>query len=278
MIENMRLGVIGVGKMGGIIVRSITDRLLPAQQIWITDLDTTLVTKLCDERQVNGAADITELVETTDIILCAVPPVAVSHILPQIAQSLTSPQWVISIAAGVTTRALESYFEVPCAIVRVMPNIAASVGAAISVLTGGSAAGADHLATAQKIFDACGTSLIMEERHLNAVTGMSGSGPAYVALFIEALADAGVQVGLPRQDAQTLATHTVLGAATLLAETQEHPVVLKNRVTTPGGTTAAGLYALEQGRFRATVTEAILAATERAKQLGTTKEEGNVPL
>ncbi len=278
MIENMRLGVIGVGKMGGIIVRSITDRLLPAQQIWITDLDTTLVTKLCDERQVNGAADITELVETTDIILCAVPPVAVPHILPQIARSLTSPQWMISIAAGVTTTSLESYFEVPCAIVRVMPNIAASVGAAISVLTGGSAAGADHLATAQKIFDACGTSLIMEERHLNAVTGMSGSGPAYVALFIEALADAGVQVGLPRQDAQTLATHTVLGAATLLAETQEHPVVLKNRVTTPGGTTAAGLYALEQGRFRATVTEAILAATERAKQLGITKEEGNVPL
>lgn len=277
MIGNMRLGVIGVGKMGGIIVKSITDRLLPAQQVWITDLDTNLVTQLCDEKRVNAAANITELVSKTDIILCAVPPAAVPHILPQIAGSLNSPQWLISIAAGVTTTTLESYFELPCAIVRVMPNIAASVGAAVSVLTGGSAASANHLATAQEIFNACGTSLVMDERHLNAVTGVSGSGPAYVALFIEALADAGVQVGLSRQDAQTLATHTVLGAATLLAETQEHPVALKNRVTTPGGTTAAGLYALEQGGLRATITEAIIAATERAKQLGTTKDR-NTPL
>ena len=277
MIGNMRLGVIGVGKMGGIIVKSITDRLLPAQQVWITDLDTNLVAQLCDEKRVNAAADITELLGTTDIILCAVPPAAVPHILPQIARSLSSPQWLISIAAGVTTTTLESYFDPPCAIVRVMPNIAASVGAAVSVLAGGRAASANHLATAQEIFNACGTSLVMDERHLNAVTGVSGSGPAYVALFIEALADAGVQVGLPRQDAQTLATHTVLGAATLLAETQEHPVALKNRVTTPGGTTAAGLYALEQGGLRATITEAIIAATERAKQLGTTKDR-NTPL
>ena len=107
----------------------------------------------------------------------------------------------------------------------------------------------------------------MEERHLNAVTGVSGSGPAYVALFIEALADAGVHVGLPRKESQTLAIHTVLGAATMMAETQEHPAVLKNRVTTPGGTTAAGLHALESGGLRATLTEAIIAATERAKQL-----------
>ena len=151
-----------------------------------------------------------------------------------------------------------------------MPNISASVGAAISVLTVGSAANQEHLEIAEQIFNACGTSLVMDEHHLDAVTGVSGSGPAYVALFIEALADAGVHVGLPRTDAQKLATHTVLGAATMLAETQEHPAVLKNRVTTPGGTTAAGLHALEQGGLRATLTEAILAATARAKELGNT--------
>ena len=174
----------------------------------------------------------------------------------------------MSIAAGVSTKTLESYFTKPPPIVRVMPNIAAAAGAAISVLTKGSCAEATHIEIATELFNACGTTLVMEEHHLNAVTGLSGSGPAYVALFVEALADAGVYVGLPRQAAQKLATHTVLGTATMLAETEEHPALLKNRVTTPGGTTAAGLHALELGGVRAMLTEAILAATERAKELG----------
>jgi pyrroline-5-carboxylate reductase len=276
VVENPKLGVIGIGKMGGIIARSIVDRLLPAKQIWITDLDKNLVTQLCDEKSVNAVSDIEELIQKTDIILCAVPPVAVPHILPQVAQHLSSPQWLISIAAGVTTKTLESYFENPPPVVRVMPNIAASAEAAISVLTPGSAADEKHLSIAQKIFNTCGTTLVMEERHLNAVTGVSGSGPAYVALFIEALADAGVHVGLPRQEAQTLATHTVFGAAKMLAESQEHPAVLKNRVTTPGGTTAAGLHVLERGSLRATLAEAILAATKRAKQLDSENRKGNI--
>ncbi len=269
-IKNLQLGVIGIGKMGGIIVRSIAGTLFPAQHIWVTDLDTTLVKQLRDETGTNSTADIDTLVEKADVILCAVPPAAVPHILRQVARNLSISQSLISIAAGVTTTTLESYFHTPPAVIRVMPNIAASVGAAISVLTTGSAANETHLTIAQKIFNACGTSLVMDERHLDAVTGVSGSGPAYVALFIEALADAGVHVGLPRTDAQKLATHTVLGAATMLAETQEHPATLKNRVTTPGGTTAAGLHALEKGGLRATLTEAILAATERAKELGST--------
>ena len=265
------LGVIGVGKMGGIIVRSIAGTVFPAEKIWVTDLDDTLVAQLCDEKGTHRASSIAALVETTDIVLYAVPPAGVPHILPQVAEVLAAPQWLISIAAGVTTATLESYFsgDVP-PVIRVMPNISASVGAAISVLTPGRAATEAHLEIAAQIFNACGTSLVMAEQHLDAVTGVSGSGPAYVALFIEALADAGVHVGLPRADAQQLATHTVLGAARLLAETEEHPAVLKNRVTTPGGTTAAGLHALEQGGFRATVTEAILAATARAKALGNT--------
>ncbi|MCY4404367.1 MAG: pyrroline-5-carboxylate reductase [Candidatus Poribacteria bacterium] len=271
MIDNINLGVIGVGKMGGIIVRSIVDRLFPAKQIWVTDLDKDLVARTCQESSVNSTPDIESLIGNSDVIFCAVPPVAVPHILPQVASSLSSPQWLISIAAGVKTESLESYFDDTPPIVRVMPNIAASVQAAISVLTPGSTANESHIAIAQEIFNTCGTTLVMEERHLNAVTGVSGSGPAYVALFIEALADAGVQVGLPRQEAQTLAIHTVLGAATMLAESPEHPAILKNRVTTPGGTTAAGLHALECGGIRATIAEAIIAATERAKQLDSIK-------
>ena len=268
MADDLRLGIIGVGKMGGIVVRSIAGVVLPASQIWVTDIDRTLVKQLCDEKGTNDAGDIAGLVKKTDVIFCAVPPAAVPKILPQVARSLSTPQWLISIAAGVTTTTLESYFDTPPAIVRVMPNISASVGAAISVLTTGTVANETHLEIAQDIFNACGTSLVMDEHHLDAVTGVSGSGPAYVALFIEALADAGVYVGLPRVDAQKLAVHTVLGAAMMLAETPEHPAVLKNRVTTPGGTTAAGLHALELGGLRATLTEAILAATERAKELG----------
>ncbi len=255
--------------MGGIIVRSIVDRLFPAEQVWITDLDKALVAKLCDEKSVKSTQDISELVEKTDVIFCAVPPIAVPHLLPQVARNLKTHQWIISIAAGVRTESLESFFDTPPPIVRVMPNIAASVQAAISVLTPGSFANDEHLNITQQIFNTCGTTLILDERHLNAVTGVSGSGPAYVALFIEALADAGVFVGLTRKDAQVLATHTVLGAATMLAQSEEHPAVLKNRVTTPGGTTAAGLHALEQGGIRATLTKAIIAATERAKQLDT---------
>ena len=269
--ENIKLGFIGVGKMGGIIVRSIVDVLVPAQQIWITDLDQKLVQHISEKTGVNVASSIDELIPKIDVIVCAVPPVAIPHILPQVASSLSSSQLFISIAAGVTTESLESYFHTPPPIVRVMPNIAASVQSAISVLTPGTAAEDRHLISAEKIFNTCGTTLVMDERHLNAVTGVSGSGPAYVALFVEALADAGVHVGLPRQEAQILAVHTVLGSAKMLAETEEHPAILKNRVTTPGGTTAAGLHELERGGIRATLAEAIIAATDRAEQLGMTK-------
>ena len=269
MTENFRLGVIGVGKMGGVIVKNVAGSALPANHIWITDIDSALVAQLRDENGVNASTNIASLVQNTDAVLCAVPPGAVPHVMPRVAEVLSPQHWLMSIAAGVSTETLESYFkEPPPPIVRVMPNIAAAAGAAISVLTKGSCAKDAHIEIATQIFNACGTTLVMEEHHLNAVTGLSGSGPAYVALFVEALADAGVYVGLPRQAAQKLATHTVLGTATMLAETEEHPAVLKNRVTTPGGTTAAGLHALELGGMRAVLTEAILAATERAKELG----------
>lgn len=274
MVENLRLGVIGVGKMGGIIVKSIVNTMFAPQEICIVDLDKKLVKQLCDETGVMSVSDIDELINISDYILCAVPPVAIPYIIPQIARKIKSVQWLISIAAGVSTATLESYFDSPPPIVRVMPNIAASVGAAVSVLTAGTSANEKHIEETQKIFNTCGITLVMEERHINAVTGVSGSGPAYVALFIEAIADAGVHVGLTRQHAQTLAIHTVLGAATMISQTEEHPAVLKNRVTTPGGTTAAGLHALEQGGLRATLTQAILAATERADQLDTVNRKG----
>ncbi len=269
MDTKLRVGFIAVGNMGGAIVRGVVRDLLPPEQVWITDVYRPLVDQLCEELGVNSAENIPQLMEKVDCLLYAAKPNNVPDVFPEIAATLQSPtQWIISIAAGVSTTQLESYFaSPPPPIVRVMPNIAASVGEAISVITAGSTATSKHLAVTQAIFNAAGKSLVMEERHLNAVTGLSGSGPAFVFLFIEAFADAGVQVGLTRPDAYQLALQTVLGACRMLEEMDEHPAVLKNRVTTPGGTTAAGLYALESGRLRSVIADAVSAATKRSEEL-----------
>ena len=269
MDKKLRIGFIAVGNMGGAIVRGVVRDLLPPEQVWITDVYRPLVDQLCEELEVNSAENIPQLVENVDCLLYAAKPNNAPEVFPEIAATLQSPsQWIISIAAGVSTTQLESYFpSPPPPIVRVMPNIAASVGEAISAITAGSAATDEHLTVTQAIFNAAGKSLVMEERHLNAVTGLSGSGPAFVFLFIEALADAGVQVGLTRPDAYQLALQTVLGACRMLEDTDEHPAVLKNRVTTPGGTTAAGLYALESGSLRAIIADAVDAATRRSEEL-----------
>ena len=269
MDTKLRLGVIGVGNMGGAIVRGVVGNLMPRQQVWIMDIYRPLVDQLCGELGVRCAEDIPQLVKSVDFLLYTAKPNSVPDIFPEVAAVLQSPtQWLISIAAGVPTAQLESYFSSPPPpIVRVMPNIAVSARAGIAAITSGSSATADHLAVTQSIFDAVGKSLVMDEKHLDAVTGLSGSGPAFVFLFIEALADAGVQIGLSRPDAHQLAVQTVLGASKMLVDTGEHPAVLKNRVTTPGGTTAAGLYALEHGRIRAIVADAVIAATKRAEEL-----------
>jgi pyrroline-5-carboxylate reductase len=264
---NLRLGFIGVGNMGGSIVRGVVGELLPAEQVWITDLYKPLVDALCEELGVNAAESVTQLVENVDVLLYAAKPNNVPEILTEIAEHLKPPQWLSSIAAGVTTAKFESYFSSPPPIVRVMPNLAVSVRAAISALAPGSAATEEHLAVTQTIFNALGETVVLDEQHLNAVTGLSGSGPAFVALFVEALGDAAVHVGLPRPVANQLAVHTVLGASRVLAQSEEHPAILKNRVTTPGGTTTAGLYELERGRLRSIVMDAVTAATKRAEEL-----------
>ena len=181
---------------------------------------------------------------------------------------LTPEQTLVSIAAGVTTQQLESYFEtdVPC--VRVMPNTPALIGQAAAAIALGAHADAEHAKLAHRIFDVMGLAIDVPEKLLDAVTGLSGSGPAYVYVFIEALSDAGVKMGLPRDVATQLAAQTVAGAAQMVLQTGKHPGVLKDMVTSPGGTTIAGLHALEDGAFRGVVIDAVEAATERSRELG----------
>jgi pyrroline-5-carboxylate reductase len=235
---------------------------------------------ICSDRRAERGPELTkrygvrftrsnrEAVEQAEVIVLSVKPQVMNKLLDEIAPVLNERKLVISIAAGVPIAAIERKVGHGVRIVRTMPNTPALVGAGATALSPGEHATADDLKQARALFDAIGKSVEVEEGLLDAVTGLSGSGPAYIFLVIEALSDAGVKVGLPRDQAQDLAAQTVLGAAKLLIETGEHPGRLKDQVTSPGGTAIAGLHTLEAGGLRTTLMDAVEAATRRSKELG----------
>ncbi len=203
-----------------------------------------------------------------EIIVLSVKPQAMEKLVAQIAPAIDNRKLVISIAAGVPIAALERHLGAGARIVRAMPNTPCLVGKGATGLSGGEHATAEDLAIATTIFESVGYVTVLDENLIDAVTGLSGSGPAYIFLIIEALSDAGVKVGLSRHVALKLAAQTVLGSAALLLETGEHPGHLKDQVTSPGGTAIAGLHTLEAGGLRTTLIDAVEAATRRARQLG----------
>ena len=209
-----------------------------------------------------------EAVEESGIIVLSVKPQVMNKLLEEIAPSLDDRKLVISIAAGVPIAAIERKVGRGVRIIRTMPNTPALVGAGATALSAGERATLDDLKQARALFDAIGKSVVVDEPLLDAVTGLSGSGPAFIFLLIEALSDGGVKVGLPRAVAQDLAAQTVLGSAKLLIETGEHPGRLKDQVTSPGGTAIAGLHTLEAGGLRTTLMDAVEAATRRSRELG----------
>ncbi len=202
------------------------------------------------------------------IVVLAVKPQAFPKLIPQIAPAIDEKKLVISIAAGVPIAALESRLGAKSRVVRAMPNTPALVGLGATAIAAGGHATQQDVALASKIFESVGITTVLDESLMDAVTGLSGSGPAYVFLVIEALSDAGVKVGLSRHVALKLAAQTVLGSARLLLETGQHPGHLKDMVTSPGGTAIAGLHTLEAGGLRTTLIDAVEAATRRAKELG----------
>jgi pyrroline-5-carboxylate reductase len=203
-----------------------------------------------------------------DVVVLCVKPQAMAKVVTQIAPVVDPSKLVISIAAGVPIAAFERKLGAKARVVRAMPNTPALVGLGATALSGGEHATEQDVAFAQKLFDAVGITTVVDEVLLDAVTGLSGSGPAYMFLVIEALSDAGVKVGLSRHVALKLAAQTVLGSARLLIETGAHPGALKDQVTSPGGTAIAGLHTLEAGGLRTTLIDAVEAATKRAKELG----------
>ena len=203
-----------------------------------------------------------------DIVVLSVKPQAMDKLVVQVAPALDQRKLIISVAAGVPIAALERRLGAGARIIRTMPNTPSLVGAGACALSRGEHASEEDLAVASRIFQSVGTTTVVEENLLDAVTGLSGSGPAYIFLVIEALSDAGVKVGLPRYTALKLAAQTVLGSAQLLIETNSHPGQLKDQVTSPGGTAIAGLHTLEAGGLRTTLINAVEAATRRARELG----------
>ena len=241
---------------------------MPASRISASAPRHERIDQLARAYGIAGKLDNREVATSASVVVLSVKPQILDKVLREIGELLQPGTLVISIAAGVATEAIESAVAQGVRVVRAMPNTPALVGAGATAIAPGKHASETDLATAKAMFDAVGITVVLDEVHLDAVTGLSGSGPAYIFLILEALSDAGVKVGLARRNAQLLAAQTVMGAAKMLLETDEHVGRLKDMVTSPGGTAIAGLHTLEQGGLRTTLINAVETATKRAKELG----------
>ncbi|MBO8125929.1 MAG: pyrroline-5-carboxylate reductase [Firmicutes bacterium] len=254
--------------MGGAILKRLVKDLADPTRVVAVDINEERLAELSQELGVATTTSVPEAIADSTMAVLAVKPWVVPQILKEHGREWPEGCLLVSVAAGVKTQTLEKYLPVQVPVVRAMPNTPALIGAGITALAAGSAANEEHLRQAAEVLGKVGEVVIVPESSLDAVTGLSGSGPAYVYMFIEALIDAGVREGLPRETARKLAVETVLGAAKLVKETGEHPAKLKDAVTTPGGTTIAGLAALETGGFRGLVLDAVSEATKISRLLG----------
>lgn len=270
MLNGRKIGIIGTGNMGEALISGlVASESARPQDIICTDVREEKLAQVHQKFGVRTSADNCEAVEISEVIIYATKPQILASVLRQTAHCLDMSKLVISIAAGVPLAAIESCLNKELRLIRVMPNIAAFVKQGATAIAAGGHILENDLKIAKAIFDSVGKSIFIEENILmDAITGLSGSGPAYIFLIIDALADAGVKMGLSREDSLFLSAQTVLGAAELLIKTKEHPGQLKDRVTSPGGTAIAGLHTLEKGGLRTTLINAVEAATQRSRELG----------
>ena len=268
-VKGKTVGFVGGGNMGEALIRGLVEsNLVPPEHIHVTDVRADRVRQLAEQYGLRAVDGNVALVKGADVVVLAVKPQIMAPVLRETLPALGNRPLLISLAAGVSTATIQSVLGKYPRLIRVMPNTPALVLQGVTAIAKTPGLEQDDLETAQEIFAAVGRVVVLDEEQLDAVTGLSGSGPAYVALVIEALADGGVKMGLDRATAMTLATQTVLGAAKLLAETGMHPGALKDMVSSPGGTTIAGIAALEEGGIRATFIRAVERATLRSRELG----------
>jgi pyrroline-5-carboxylate reductase len=272
MLKGKKIAVIGSGKMGGVLIQGIlANKLTTKDAILVSDTDKPRLEEVRRQSGVKTTVNNRDAVKGADIVILAVKPQAMPDVLTGIRADVTTKQIIISIAAGIPISKLAGYFKKGTRVIRAMPNTPALCGEGATALARGPEATEEDLAVAREIFDAVGLTVVVKEDLMNAVTGLSGSGPAYGFVIIEALADAGVLMGLPRDLALKLAAQTLLGAAKLVLTGGKHPAELKDMVTSPAGTTIAGVQVLEEGALRATLIAAVEAATLRAGELGGAK-------
>jgi len=270
MLKDKTISLIGAGNMGSALLKGLVrSKTARPENVICTDIRESQLDQLQQEFGVQTMTDNLAAVREADIVIYAVKPQILPTVIQQTSEALDMGKVIISIAAGVSLAAIESKLEKELRLIRVMPNICASVGMGASAIAAGMHVKEGDIELAKEIFDSVGTSIFIGENVLmDAITGLSGSGPAYIFLIIDAMADAGVKMGLYRGDALALSAQTVLGAAKMLIETGEHPGLLKDQVTSPGGTAIAGLHTLEKGGLRTTIINAVEAATLRSKELG----------
>lgn len=261
------IGLIGGGAMGEAILKGILTGGGDKNALLVSDFHRERLEVLNNNYGIAVTTDNQEVVEKSDVIILAVKPQNLKEAMESFAPLFNDRKLLISILAGVTTVRLEELLPKNSKVIRVMPNTPALVGAGTSVLALGTCAGEEDLHTALGIFGGLGTVSVLPEKLLNAVTGLSGSGPAFVALIIEALADGGVMAGLPRDVALNLAMDTVAGTAKLIKESKLHPAQLKDKVTSPAGTTIYGMLQMEKAGVRGTIMETVLAAAKRAEEM-----------
>ena len=268
VMPGLRVAILGTGKMGGILLQAfLKNNLVSPDQIFATVHHPDRAQALSAQFGVEVTTDNLAAAQQADVILLGVKPIQVPGVIEQIQSALSPDKLVLSFAASVTTRSIEDSAGHDLGVIRAMPNTPAMLAAGVTALCGGRFVTEEQMAIAQRIFQTVGRTVVVDEKHMDAVTGLSGSGPAFLYIIIEALAEAGVNVGLPRDIATLLAAQTTLGSARMVLETGYHPALLKDAVTTPAGCTVDGILELEEGGLRVTLIKAVKRATQRAKEL-----------
>ena len=267
-LPHLSIAVMGAGKMGGILLQAfLKENLFAAEKIHATVAHAERALALSTQWGVDVSTNNLEAARQADLILIGVKPFQVPELIAEIKPALTPEKTLVSFAASVKTRAIEESAGMEIAVVRAMPNTPSALGAGMAALCRGRFVKDAQMELAVRLFETVGRTVLVDEKHMDAVTGLSGSGPAYLYIIIEALAEAGVKVGLPRDIATQLAAQTAFGASKMVLETGYHPALLKDAVTTPAGCTIDGILELEEGGLRVTLIKAVMRATERARQL-----------
>ena len=267
-LRSSKIALIGAGCLGESLLTGLLKSAKVAREnVVATAMHQDRINAVAERFHVNTTLDNPKAVEGADVILLSVKPQSIEKVLKEIRDSLTEDQLIISAAASVSTAQIECLVGKQIPVVRAMPNTPSVLRLGMTGLCAGRYARNGHLELAQQVFDCVGRTVLLDEKHMDAVAGLSASGPAYVFIIIESLAEGGVKVGLPRDIATLLAAQTVLGAARMVLETGEHPARLKDMVTTPEGCTIDGILELEEGGLRVTLIKTVVHATQRAKEL-----------